>query len=112
MKLKLRHLCFALLMASSAPAWAQNVGINDDGSLPDNSAMLDVKSTTKGLLAPRMTEAQRNAIVLPANGLLIYQTDNTAGFYYNQGSTAVPNWTFLGASGATGATGATGPTGP
>ena len=43
-----------------------NVGINADNSAPDNSAMLDIKSTTMGLLPPRMTTAQRNAIEYPA----------------------------------------------
>lgn len=49
--------------------------INADGSAPNNSAMLDVKSITKGFLPPRMTTAQRNAIVSPAEGLVIYNTD-------------------------------------
>ena len=51
------------------------MAIDTVGSQPDNSAMLDVKSTTKGLLIPRMTQTQRNAINAPATGLLIYQTD-------------------------------------
>jgi uncharacterized protein (TIGR02145 family) len=51
------------------------VGINIDNSAPDNSAMLDVKSTQRGLLPPRMTHAQMAAIVNPANGLIIYCTD-------------------------------------
>lgn len=41
---------------------AQNVALNIDGSAPDNSSMLDIKSTTKGLLIPRMTQVQRTAI--------------------------------------------------
>ena len=49
---------------------------------PDPSAMLEVKSTSKGMLIPRMTMVQRNAIKNPANSLLIYQTDNTSGYYY------------------------------
>jgi trimeric autotransporter adhesin len=49
---------------------------------PHNSAVLDLSSTSRGLLAPRMTEAQRNAIVSPATGLMIYQTDGVAGLYY------------------------------
>lgn len=57
---------------------------------PANSSMLDVSSITKGLLAPRMTLAQRNAIPSPATGLLIYQTDNTPGFYYYNGTTWTP----------------------
>jgi hypothetical protein len=61
---------------------AQNVGINSDGSTPDNSAMLDIKSTGKGLLIPRMTQAERNLIASPATGLMVFQTDGTKGFYY------------------------------
>ncbi|NQV01459.1 MAG: hypothetical protein HQ542_02355, partial [Bacteroidia bacterium] len=59
------------------------VAINEDGTDGDPSAMLDVKSTSKGLLIPRMTEAQRMAIINPAKGLLVYQTDADSGFYYN-----------------------------
>ena len=73
--------------------FAQNVGINTNGSAPDGSAMLDVSSTSGGILIPRMTEAQKNAIASPAEGLLIYQTDGTPGFYYRNGSSA---WTLIG----------------
>ncbi len=59
---------------------------------PDASAKLDISSTTKGLLAPRMTAAQKTAISLPANGLLIYQTDGVTGFYVNTGTSASPAW--------------------
>jgi hypothetical protein len=52
---------------------------------PSASALLDVSSTTKGILIPRMTTAQRNAIASPASGLLLYQTDNTPGFYFYSG---------------------------
>ncbi len=62
------------------------VAINEDSSLPDGSAMLDVKSTDKGFLVPRMTEAERNAITSPATGLLVYQTNGTTGFYYYDGT--------------------------
>ena len=51
------------------------VGINTDNSAPDPSAMLEVKSTSRGLLPPRMTHAQMIGIVNPANGLIIYCTD-------------------------------------
>src|SRR5258705_9671029 len=71
---------------------AQSVSINSDGSTPDVSAMLDIKSTTKGLLFPRMTLAQRTAILSPATGLLVYQTNGTTGYYYNSGSPGAPNW--------------------
>ena len=68
----------------------QGVAINTDGSSSDNSAMLDVKSTSKGLLIPRLTASQKNAIASPAAGLLIYQTDATTGFYYYNGSAWTP----------------------
>ncbi|CAN5531259.1 hypothetical protein BH10BAC2_BH10BAC2_09000 [soil metagenome] len=57
---------------------------------PGTSSLLEIKSTTKGVLIPRMTLAQRNAIASPATGLLIYQTNNTAGFYYYTGSAWTP----------------------
>ncbi|RAK63183.1 hypothetical protein DLM85_21590 [Hymenobacter edaphi] len=57
--------------------------------------MLEVASTTKGMLVPRMTSAQRTAISSPAQGLLVYQTDGTAGFYYNASATATANWLWL-----------------
>lgn len=56
---------------------------------PDNSAMLDVKSTVSGILIPRMTQAQRIAILTPATGLLVYQTNATTGFWYYNGA----SWT-------------------
>ncbi len=72
---------------------SQNVGIGVAD--PDPSAILDIRSASKGLLIPRMTTAECNAIVNPATGLLIYKTDGTAGFYYNAGTAAVPNWQSL-----------------
>ncbi len=67
---------------------AQNVGINDDGSNPDNSAMLDVKSADKGILIPRVDF--NNLPLTPATGLLVYVTANgpngNNAFYYYDGS--------------------------
>ena len=60
------------------------VGINTDS--PDASAALDIVSTTGGLLVPRMTKAERDGIKPAATGLMIYQTDDTSGFYYYNGS--------------------------
>jgi BclB C-terminal domain-containing protein len=54
---------------------------------PDGSAQLDVSSSSKGLLMPRMTSAEREAIASPANGLLVYQTNAPAGFYFYQSGT-------------------------
>ena len=69
--------------------YAQSVGINSNGSTPDPSAMLDVESTNKGFLAPRMTAAQRGSIASPVAGLLVYQTDGETGYYEYNGSTWV-----------------------
>jgi len=80
----------AMLLLFSNAMFAQ-VAINSDNSLPDNSAMLDVKSTTKGVLVPRMAGTQRDAISNPAKGLLIFCTDNNA-FYSNTGIPSSPLW--------------------
>lgn len=48
---------------------------------PNPSAVLDITSTNRGLLLPRMTAAQRAAIATPANGLIVYQTDGAQGIY-------------------------------
>lgn len=60
---------------------------------PSASAKLEIASTDKGFLLPRMTSAQRSAIVSPANGLSVYQTDGVIGFYVNTGTSAAPIWT-------------------
>jgi hypothetical protein len=89
--MKTFYLFFALMLVS-AISFTQNVGINSDGTAPDGSAMLDVKSTNSGILIPRMTEAQKDDISSPATGLMVYQTNGTPGFYYYNGSA----WTLIG----------------
>ncbi|HUQ97410.1 MAG TPA: hypothetical protein VM010_07070, partial [Chitinophagaceae bacterium] len=64
-------LCLQLL---GFAAVAQNISINATGNLPDPKAILDITSTTSGLLIPRMTTAERNAITAPPNGLQVYNT--------------------------------------
>ena len=61
-----------------------DVGIGT--SSPSSSALLDINSTNKGILIPRMTSSQKSAISSPTTGLLIFQTDAPAGFYYYNGS--------------------------
>lgn len=62
---------------------------------PNASAKLEIASTDKGLLIPRMTKAQREAITLAsaANGLMVYQTDDLTGFYVNTSTTTTASWT-------------------
>lgn len=73
------------------PGYGQNtfpatgpVGIGTTS--PVASSLLDMRSTSRGLLIPRMTLAQRNLIGAPAVSLLIYQTDGTTGYYYYTGT--------------------------
>jgi Chaperone of endosialidase/Head domain of trimeric autotransporter adhesin len=90
MKKQILLLGTLFLFLTSAIAQTNNVGIGT--TTPAASALLDVSSTTKGLLAPRMTKTQRDAIATPiATGLLVYQTDNTPGFYTYNGTA----WTAL-----------------
>ena len=84
-----------IFIISITAVFSQGVAINSSGLDPHASAMLDVASTNSGVLIPRMTQAQRDAIASPANGLVIYQTNNTPGFYYFDGST----WVRLSAQG-------------
>lgn len=97
-----------LLFIWSNKLHAQNVGIGTN--TPNASAILDITSNNKGLLIPRITQAQVNAISNPSTGLLIFQTDGTAGFYYNSGTPAAPSWTII-ASGNNGGWGLSGNSG-
>lgn len=63
---------------------------------PDSSSILDVSSTVKGMLIPRMTQTERDGISGPATGLMIYQTDNTPGLYCNSGTPGIPAWGIVG----------------
>jgi hypothetical protein len=87
---------FTLLAAVllTATTYAQ-VGIGT--TTPDASSALDITSTTKGLLIPRMKAAERDVISSAATGLMIYQTDGTPGFYYYNGS----SWAEVAATSAT-----------
>ncbi|MGL5914532.1 MAG: hypothetical protein ACRCZB_10235, partial [Bacteroidales bacterium] len=69
------------------PIFAQNVSIGDQDFVPNPAAILEIQSTNKGLLIPRLTYVQRMYISANAQstGLLVYQTDQTPGFYYFDG---------------------------
>jgi len=73
------------------PAAMGQVGIGTN--TPDASAQLQVESTNKGFLVPRV--ANTGAITLPAKGLVIYQTDAPEGLYYNVGTAGTPSWVQL-----------------
>ncbi|MES2765121.1 MAG: hypothetical protein V4642_04590 [Bacteroidota bacterium] len=93
----LLKVVFCILFTTSITAFSQeNVGIGT--STPDSSAILELStqllSTPKGVLLPRLTTAQRDAIILPAPTLLIYNT-TTSRFEYNIGTAAVPLWTAI-----------------
>ena len=92
-------------MLFTALSYAQ-VGINTN--TPDASSALEIESTTGGILIPRLTETQRDAIALPASGLMIYQTNETSGFYFYNGTL----WTKIdGVAGPQGPAGSQGPAG-
>ena len=107
-------------MLFTALGYAQ-VGVNTN--TPDASSALEIESTTGGILIPRLTQTQRDAITAPATGLMIYQTNQSTGFYFFDGTV----WTKIngvagpqgeagsqgiqGIQGDIGLTGATGPSG-
>jgi len=86
-----KGLCLIMLVHFALPSFAQ-LGINTSGADPDASAMLDVVSTDKGVLLPRMSEVEKLAISDPADGLLVFQTDGASGFYYYDGT----QWVLMG----------------
>lgn len=88
-------LSAAMTLFSTSAVRAQGLALNTTGSAAAASAMLDVTSTTRGVLIPRMTTTQMNAISSPATGLMVYNT-TTGSFYYYTGSV----WQAVGAGGS------------
>lgn len=84
-----RLISLAVMLLISGTITFAQVGINSDNSIPNGSAMLDVKSSNKGLLPPRMTKSNRNSIATPAAGLIVFQTDSIPGYYFYTGT----SWT-------------------
>lgn len=99
-------IAMALLFIHTLVQAQSNIGIGTP--TPHPSAALDVSSSTQGMLVPRMSLAQRNLIASPAVGLIVYQNDNTPGYYYYNGGAWV---NFMGATGVQGADGPQGITG-
>jgi len=79
----MKKITLIALMLFTALGYAQ-VGINTNN--PDASSALEIESTTAGILIPRLTQTQRDAISAPATGLMIYQTNGTSGFYFYDGN--------------------------
>ncbi len=90
--MKLKFLLFVFSFFMLARTFGQ-VAINTDGSRPDTSAMLDVKSTNRGLLIPRVTTAQMVGIHTPADGLMVYNTDLANYFFYLNNPNAPAGYT-------------------
>jgi len=83
-----KRLFFTFLYMFSGILYSQ-VGIGTTN--PNSSSVLDISSDEKGILIPRMTEQQKSNISSPANGLMVYQTNNISGFYFYDGN----NWNLL-----------------
>jgi len=103
-----------ILLFSAISIKAQyNVGINPTGTQPDPSAALDVVASDKGMLIPRLSTAQRLAIINPANGLMVFDTDVMCVFFYRA---ATLQWydicDITGTPGPQGPQGDPGPAGP
>jgi len=90
-----------VVLLSSNQNIAQNVGIGNESFTPDPSAMLEVKSTDKGMLVPRVDIADLSTaapVTNPAVSLLVYNTNETTGvgFYYWDGNA----WVAIGGYGS------------
>ncbi|MBK8520805.1 MAG: tail fiber domain-containing protein [Chitinophagaceae bacterium] len=97
---KLLRLVLAVTIATTLhfTATSQSLSINTSGATADPSAILDVTSTLKGMLIPRMDKTEKNAIATPANGLLVFQPGpDSIGFHYYD----LPNtqWVFINTNG-------------
>jgi hypothetical protein len=101
MNIKITIIASIVMLQASVNA--QNIGINNNGANPDNSAMLDVVSSSRGVLVPRVQLTATNAagpITTPTTSLLVYNiaaagagaTAVTSGYYYNSGTAGAPNW--------------------
>jgi trimeric autotransporter adhesin len=101
---QIKRICLVIFIIITAfHSYAQRVGINEDGSIPNANAILDIKSFNKGVLLPRISSGARGSIPF-TKGLLVYDT-TTNSFWYNNGSAWVnmaqppaqpPGWSLRG----------------
>ncbi len=75
-----------VVLASSFSGKCQSILISNNGGVPDSSAILDIRSSSKGLLPSSLTAAERRAISSPAQGLFLFQDDTYSGYFYYTGS--------------------------
>ena len=75
-----QFLTLLLFVLSGQLLFAQNVGIGTN--TPNSKAILDISSTTRGILTPRMTTLERLSITSPPNGLLVYDLDKNEFYHY------------------------------
>jgi hypothetical protein len=79
-KVKIALAVLGIVFAFQA---SSQVAINTSGNLPESTSILDVSSTTLGVLLPRMTAQNRNDITDPATGLIVYVTDDNQFYYFD-----------------------------
>jgi len=89
MKPQIFQIFFLLIICLVVNVSYAQVGIGT--TTPDASSMLDIQSTAKGVLIPRMTTTERADIINPANGLLVFDTDKKSFWFYN-GTSTTPVW--------------------
>lgn len=105
----MKHILSVLIfLFTTTLLFGQSNGVGIGTLSPAPSALLDVDANNKGLLVPRMTAVQRLAIALPANSLLVFDTDSACFFYWNASGSA---WKSLCTAPVPGPTGITGNTG-
>jgi hypothetical protein len=92
-----RVVLLTSIFLQSLLSHSQSVAVNTDGTPADTSAMLDVKSSIKGILIPRMSTAERQAIITPATGLLVFDNDVLTFWFFNGA-----NWIEIGSGGVGG----------
>ena len=99
MKIKIFFILYIIIFFNIKYGNAQSVSINDNGDLPNSNAMLDVDISTnnKGIIIPRLTTAQRNAMTLGLDdeALTVYDTDTkTYWFWEGAGWVSIMNETY------------------